>query len=97
LEQAAATRRTIDLLLTDVVMPRIGGAELAQQMSVVHPEARVLFMSGHADPFLDAKALEKASVLQKPFALSKLSQAIREVLRASFDGGSEREDRCPSV
>jgi len=97
LEQAAATRRTIDLLLTDVVMPRIGGAELAQQMSVVHPETRVLFMSGHADPFLDAKALEKASVLQKPFALSKLSQAIREVLRASFDGGSEREDRCPSV
>jgi signal transduction histidine kinase len=75
---------TIDLLLTDVVMPRMGGRELVEQLKTVQPSLRkVLFMSGYADsPSPDNGDLQPdANVfLQKPFKPSALVRKVREVL-----------------
>jgi len=72
----------IHLLLTDVVMPRMGGADLARRISERCPEIRVLYMSGHAsDAVVRHGVLERTSgFLQKPFAPEQLAAKIREVL-----------------
>ena len=82
----------IHLLLSDVVMPRMGGGELAQQLTAVRPATRVLFMSGYTD---DAIALRRAAegetpLLQKPFSTTVLVRRIREVLDRPSDMGDAR-------
>ena len=78
---------SIDLLLTDVVMPRLGGLELAQQLHRQKPELRVLFMSGYAR---GAARRELADVpfLAKPFRPEDLGAKVRAVL----DGESTAHD-----
>jgi PAS domain S-box-containing protein len=74
----------IDLLLTDVIMPRMGGRELSQRVVRDSPETRVLFMSGYTDAAIavqDAESLD-AMFLQKPFGLAALKEKVREVLDA---------------
>ncbi len=71
----------IDLLLTDVVMPVMGGTELVERFRGQHPDVKILFMSGYTgtagvDRYLD----ENASFLQKPFTLEVFTQRVREVL-----------------
>jgi PAS domain S-box-containing protein len=72
----------IDLLLTDVVMPGLGGRKLAERMRVLRPEARVLYTSGYTDgAFLAQSAGEPArGFLQKPFTLAALARKVRETL-----------------
>ncbi|PYV38761.1 MAG: histidine kinase [Acidobacteria bacterium] len=72
----------IDLLLTDIVMPEMGGRELAEQAKLLHPEMRVLFMSGYTDDILirEGIKLQGTPFLQKPFALQALARMVREVL-----------------
>jgi CheY-like chemotaxis protein len=74
----------IHLLLTDVVMPGMGGKELAQQILQEHPGTRVLFLSGYAeDTMVPDGILDSGSAfLQKPFTLQNLARKVREVLRA---------------
>jgi PAS domain S-box-containing protein len=69
----------IDLLLTDVVMPVMGGPELADRLVTEHPEARVLFMSGFAPEGL-ASFRADVPLLRKPFSLDALGAAVRESL-----------------
>jgi DNA-binding NtrC family response regulator len=73
----------IHLLLTDVVMPGMGGKELAQQILQAHPGTRVLFLSGYAeDTMVPDGILDSGSAfLQKPFTLQNLARKVREVLR----------------
>ena len=75
---------SIHLLLTDVVMPRMGGRELAARAAVLRPEMKVLYMSGYAnDDTLPDGVLEgDVSLLQKPLTPSALSHKVREVLDA---------------
>ena len=82
LEAAAAHDGPIDLLLTDVIMPGLNGRELADQFVVLHPQARVLFMSGYAGEALSAQGVLDPNVafLAKPFVPSELARKIREVL-----------------
>jgi len=76
LELVAAHDGTIDLLLTDMVMPDLGGAELARELGRTHPECAVVFMSGHA-----AGAPEPGfAFLQKPFTHESLAHTVRRVL-----------------
>jgi len=73
----------IRLLLTDVAMPRMGGAELAARLRERDPGMKVLFMSGNADLQGAAAPLEAgAPLLQKPFNTRSLVEAIAEILRS---------------
>lgn len=77
---------TIDVLLTDVVMPRIRGSEVARQLSASRPDMRVIFMSGYTEGEFGAAPGEDGgpgtTLLQKPFELDSLALKIREVLEA---------------
>ncbi|HEU4684454.1 MAG TPA: response regulator, partial [Nitrospira sp.] len=76
---------SIHLLLTDMVMPGMGGRELAQHLSVIKPELRVLFMSGYTDDLGILAGQEEGTTgfLQKPFTPEVLAQAIRQLLDSS--------------
>jgi two-component system, cell cycle sensor histidine kinase and response regulator CckA len=72
----------IDLLLTDVVMPRMNGAELAERLRTVHPEMRVLYMSGYSD-FITVRQVMKENTdrfISKPFRAADLAAKVRAVL-----------------
>jgi CheY-like chemotaxis protein len=79
----------VDLLLTDIVMPGMNGAELARRACGLHPGIRVLFMSGYTEGgVIDRGELTPESpFIQKPFSLTTLNRKIREVLRNSPPGG----------
>jgi CheY-like chemotaxis protein len=84
LRVAAQHRGPIHLLLTDVEMPGLGGRQLAEQLSAVHPEARVLYVSGYPDDAVVQHGIREGRVqfLQKPFSPSALAQKVRDVLDA---------------
>jgi len=73
---------TIHLMVTDVVMPRISGPELAKRLVVFHPEMKVLYMSGYADEaIVHHGVLDKGvNYIQKPFTFAGLARKVREVL-----------------
>ena len=75
----------LDLLITDVVMPRMDGRELAQHVRLSRPETRILFISGYArDAVGEAIGRQLATrLLQKPFSMRSLTRRVREVLDAS--------------
>ena len=80
---------TIDLVLTDVVMPGMAAADLVAQLSVGRPGLKVLYVSGYADHAVSRSGLleRKVEFLQKPFAPDRLAHKVREVLdRASPNG-----------
>jgi PAS domain S-box-containing protein len=72
----------IHLLLTDVVMPHMGGRELVKRMKTLHPEIRVLFISGYTEHAITYHAGLKPGTpfLQKPFSPTALAKKVREVL-----------------
>lgn len=73
---------SIDLLVTDVIMPQMNGRELANAIGLFHPEMRQLFISGYtADVIADQGVLERhVCFLQKPFSLSSLSLSVQRAL-----------------
>ncbi len=73
---------SIDLLLTDLVVPHINGYELAQQLHNSFPNMRLLFTSGYADRTLDANELPErvGAFIQKPFTTAALMNKVRQVL-----------------
>jgi CheY-like chemotaxis protein len=72
----------IDLILTDVVMPELGGIELIEMFSAARPGAAVLVMSGYLEPDNASSAIREAGLpfLPKPFAPDNLSEAVRTAL-----------------
>jgi PAS domain S-box-containing protein len=87
LEVAERYKKHIHLLLTDVVMPQMGGRELAEQLARLHPETKVLFMSGYADNAVVHHGLldPGTALLQKPFTAQALARKLREVLDSTGD------------
>ncbi len=76
---------SIHLLLTDVILPRLSGRQLAERLRVLRPEMKVLFMSGYADDtILQHGVLESdAAYLQKPLTPASLTRKVWEVLRSA--------------
>jgi PAS domain S-box-containing protein len=97
LEVAAAHKGTIHILITDVVMPRLSGRDLAAKLSSERPGVKVLFISGYTDDTIVRHGVLEGGVafLQKPFNLKSLSEKIREVLKgetpAQVPAGSARK------
>jgi two-component system cell cycle sensor histidine kinase/response regulator CckA len=75
---------TIHLAITDVVMPNMGGAKLAEHLTLERPQMKVLYVSGYAEnTILQHGTIElTANFLQKPFTLRSLGRKISEVLQA---------------
>ncbi|MCC5877079.1 MAG: PAS domain S-box protein [Candidatus Sumerlaeia bacterium] len=82
IELATNHQGDINLLITDVILPNINGRELAQQIRELHPEARVIFMSGYtADVISDRGVIPKGvHFLPKPFRSTVFAAKVREVL-----------------
>jgi len=74
----------IDLLITDVIMPEMGGMELAKYVKSVHPNTLILFTSGYTDDHIvhDSSLDEGIHFLHKPYSIEALSEKVREVLKA---------------
>lgn len=78
---ALAQAESIDILITDIVMPHQSGPELASKLHETKPSAKVIFVSGYADDAVAQQRLvEGASFLQKPYRLSHLAAKVRSVL-----------------
>jgi PAS domain S-box-containing protein len=84
LQIADARRDAIHLLLTDVVMPNVGGRELAMRLTQARPQMKVMFMSGYPDRSAVESGVgadfESIAVLQKPFLLDALASKVRGLL-----------------
>ncbi len=82
LEIVRADRMPIDLVLTDVVMPQMGGPEMAQQLLKLKPKTRVLFTSGFAENVFMERGMvvPHTDLIQKPYTREILAQRIRQAL-----------------
>ena len=80
----------IDLLITDIVMPQIGGRELAERMLHNDPSLCVLFTSGYTDDAIVRHGIleEDANFIQKPFNLDDLGKKVRELLDGQRTSGN---------
>jgi len=77
----------VQLVLTDIIMPRMGGAELAGHVARRWPELRIIFMSGYPDdPIVHSMQVLPALLLQKPFTAGALMAKIRQVLDTPWGG-----------
>tara|TARA_Y100000031_G_scaffold146100_1_gene179509 strand:- start:878 stop:1786 length:909 start_codon:yes stop_codon:yes gene_type:complete len=81
----AMSGQEIDLLVTDVVMPVLGGRELAQEFEVLHPGAKILYVSGYADcgaglPSDEYSQGQNAAFMRKPFSPVDLARKVSELL-----------------
>ncbi|HWB82666.1 MAG TPA: ATP-binding protein [Bryobacteraceae bacterium] len=79
---AARYPRSIELLVTDIVMPGFGGVELVRRLSPLRPAMKVLYISGYADKDRDSRALggPTTAYLQKPFAPAEFLSKVEETI-----------------
>ena len=81
LQMAGTYADPIQLLVTDLVMPNLGGRELANRLTQLRPQMKVLFMSGYPEHDANSEDIDtSATVLQKPFSLDALVRNVRRVL-----------------
>jgi len=82
LERISQNPEPIHLMLTDVVMPKMGGRTLATQVASLHPETKILFMTGYVGDGVNGKyhPLGRRPSISKPFTPEELAHKVREVL-----------------
>jgi CheY-like chemotaxis protein len=93
LESADRYSGTIDLLLTDLVMPDMNGYQLAEQLVVSRPEMQVLYMSGYSKDAIESHAADReaANFVGKPFTPDFLAGKVRQVLDSKVTAVTARE------
>jgi len=74
----------IDLVISDVVMPKMNGREFADNLQSLRPETKLLFVSGYADDVVRLST-QKTPFLQKPFSLKELGVKVSEIMVAHSD------------
>jgi two-component system, cell cycle sensor histidine kinase and response regulator CckA len=94
LDVSVESTNPIDLVVSDLVMPEMGGRELADQLSARHPGLRVLFMSGYTeDAALRRNVLQQGeSFLAKPFTPDALARKVREILDGRTEAATAPDD-----
>jgi YesN/AraC family two-component response regulator len=72
----------VDLIVTDIVMPEMGGTELAKRVRETQPDARILFTSGYTEDAVIRQSLLHAGedFIEKPFTPATLAKKAREIL-----------------
>ena len=80
--EVAPEQTKIDLLLTDIMMPKMNGVDLAKQFIKLYPKTKVLFMSGYMCPSIANYGIQNSehAFLQKPFTQNNLISKMRNVL-----------------
>jgi len=81
---------TLDILVTDVVMPRVDGPTLVRQVRETHPDLKVIFISGYTEDSFRKKLGEEEGIhfLPKPFSLKQLAAKVKEVIEAPAGKGT---------
>lgn len=76
------TNSDIDLILTDIVMPKMSGIELAEKIKEIRPDIRILLMSGYSEELLAEKKefTKNYALIEKPFTALKLIETIKKLL-----------------
>ncbi len=72
----------IDMLVTDIIMPRMGGYELAERLAPLYPQMPVLFLTGYSTTMVSGQAMQdpRRHVIRKPFAASDIAEKVRAIL-----------------
>jgi two-component system sensor histidine kinase EvgS len=85
----AATMERIDLLVTDVVMPKMGGLELADRLTAARPRLPILYVSGHINEMeKTAGRFDETNFLAKPFSIAELLARVASLLKAPKEDGA---------
>jgi len=81
-ELGLQNRERIELIVTDVIMPLMGGKDMVKELKPILPRARILFMSGYTDDALSEHGVLEPGIyfLAKPFTSARLANKVREVL-----------------
>ena len=90
IEIAEERGASIDLLLTDVIMPGISGRQLGAILRTCRPELRVLYMSGYAGDLLADSLEPDSALIEKPFTNNALLVKVRRILDVSSAAGGEQ-------
>ena len=79
----------VDLLLTDIVLPKMSGRDLASRLAKLKPEIKIVFMSGHTELVVSSQAIldEETVLLRKPISIGSLLLTVRHVLDGSLRKG----------
>jgi PAS domain S-box-containing protein len=74
---------SIDLLMTDVVMPEMNGRDLAEKIIALHPDIKLLFMSGYTEDIIAHQGVldDGVAFIQKPFSMGDLTKKLQEILK----------------
>jgi len=89
----------IDVLLTDVIMPKMLGKEVAERIRALRPGVKVLFMSGYTQGVLDSQGVVEAGVnlIEKPFTEARLLSTLRQVIASAGPGPGPAAEPPPAI